>query len=96
MSALRPISQKQELRNVHPVGINPGKMHFTEKYYSLNYISQFVTGHNSYIEKYNRKYHLKWGKQFLLRKKLPKSSQLNTITDTVLNDKNKPNFAWID
>ncbi|XP_017759902.1 PREDICTED: putative ammonium transporter 3 [Eufriesea mexicana] len=76
MSAFRPISQKQELRNVHPVGINPG--------------------HNSYIEKYNRKYHLKCGKQFLLGKKISKSSQLNTITDSVLNDENKPNFAWID
>lgn len=32
MSALR-ILEKHELTNVHPVGINPGKMHSVEKYY---------------------------------------------------------------
>ena len=29
MSALRPASQKHELNSVHPVGINPGKIHLS-------------------------------------------------------------------
>lgn len=31
MSAFRPKSQEHELGNVHPVGINPGKMPSFEK-----------------------------------------------------------------
>lgn len=53
-------------------------------------------GHDTYIKKYNRKNRFNYGKQFFLEKKLSKNSQLNTITDTILTDKNKPNFAWID
>ncbi|XP_031364119.1 putative ammonium transporter 3 isoform X4 [Apis dorsata] len=94
MSALR-ILEKHELTNVHPVGINPGKMHSVEKYYK-NYYKLIVTGHDTYIKKYNRKNRFNYGKQFFLEKKLSKNSQLNTITDAILTDKNKPNFAWID
>lgn len=36
MSALR-ILEKHELTNVHPMGINPGKMHSVEKYYKNYY-----------------------------------------------------------
>lgn len=93
MSALR-ILEKHELTNVHPVGINPGKMHLVEKYYK-NYYKSIVTGHDTYIEKYNRKNRFNYGKPFFLEKKLSKNSQLNTITDA-MTDKNKPNFAWID
>ncbi|XP_012343805.1 putative ammonium transporter 3 isoform X2 [Apis florea] len=52
-------------------------------------------GHDTYIEKYNRKNRFNYGKPFFLEKKLSKNSQLNTITDA-MTDKNKPNFAWID
>lgn len=27
MSALRPVSREHKLKTVHPVGINPGKVH---------------------------------------------------------------------
>ncbi|XP_033366334.1 putative ammonium transporter 3 [Bombus vosnesenskii] len=53
-------------------------------------------GHDSYIQKYNRKNRLKYGKQLLLGRKLSKSPKLSTITDTTLTNKNKQNFAWID
>lgn len=36
MSALR-ILEKHELTNVHPMGINPGKMYSVEKYYKNYY-----------------------------------------------------------
>lgn len=53
-------------------------------------------GHDTYIKKYNRKNRFNYGKQFFLEKKLSKNSQLNTITNAILTDKNNPNFAWID
>ena len=53
-------------------------------------------GHNSFIEKYNRKNRLKFGKRLSLRKKTPKSPRPNTITDAVLSGKPRPNFAWMD
>ncbi|XP_029039067.2 putative ammonium transporter 3 isoform X5 [Osmia bicornis bicornis] len=53
-------------------------------------------GHDSYIERYNRKNRLKQKKRFSLGKKLSKISQINTITDIVLTGSNKPNFAWMD
>lgn len=41
MSALR-ILEKHELANVHPVGINPGKMHSVEKYYKKIITNQLL------------------------------------------------------
>lgn len=62
----------------------------------INYTNQFTTGHDSYIERYNRKNRLKQKKRFSLGKKLSKIPQTNTITDIVLTGSNKPNFAWMD
>ncbi|CAL7933244.1 unnamed protein product [Xylocopa violacea] len=76
MSAVQPVSQEHELKNVHPVGINPG--------------------HDSYIDKYSFKNRLKHGKQFRHGKKFLKSPRTNTITDAILTDKNKTNFAWMN
>ncbi|XP_076680094.1 ammonium transporter [Andrena cerasifolii] len=53
-------------------------------------------GHNSFIEKYSRKNRLKFGKRLSLRKKTPRSPRPNTITDSVLSGKPRPNFAWMD
>ncbi|XP_034192017.2 ammonium transporter [Osmia lignaria lignaria] len=53
-------------------------------------------GHDSYIERYNRKNRLKQKKRFSLGKNLSKIPQTNTITDIVLTGSNKPNFAWMD
>ncbi|XP_076653901.1 ammonium transporter isoform X1 [Halictus rubicundus] len=53
-------------------------------------------GHDSYLEKYNRKNRLKTGKPLPVGKKSSKTRQSNTITDTVLTKQNKPHFAWMN
>ncbi|XP_076161198.1 ammonium transporter isoform X1 [Ptiloglossa arizonensis] len=52
-------------------------------------------GHESYIEKYNRKNRFKLGKRLSPRKKLSKT-QTNAIANAVLTGQTKPNFAWMD
>ncbi|XP_076625624.1 ammonium transporter isoform X2 [Colletes latitarsis] len=53
-------------------------------------------GHDSYIDKYNRKNRMKFGKRLSFRKRSSKTSQANTITNAVLTGQSKPNFVWMD
>ncbi|XP_017875430.1 putative ammonium transporter 3 [Ceratina calcarata] len=53
-------------------------------------------GHDSYIDNYGFKSRLMHGKRFLLGLKSSKNIQEKTITGTALNEKKKPNFAWLD
>ncbi|XP_043257566.1 putative ammonium transporter 3 [Colletes gigas] len=53
-------------------------------------------GHDSYIEKYNRKNRMKFGRRLSFRKRSSKTPQANTITNAVLTGQSKPNFVWMD
>ncbi|XP_053979920.1 putative ammonium transporter 3 [Hylaeus volcanicus] len=53
-------------------------------------------GHDSYIEKHNRKNRMKRGKRLSVGKKSLKTPQIDAIANAVLTEQTKPNFAWMD
>lgn len=102
MSALRPVSRKHKLHNVHPVGINPGKYAtfnsiFSSIKKSTKVILSLRTGHDAYLQRYSRQTFMNLMKRLSLRKRLLKSAHIQSIAgNTVTPRPSKPSFQWAD
>jgi len=90
---------EKQLRTVHPVGINPGKIKLclSANHAKNNNLFTLDTGHDSYLVQHKSKKLknlLKSGKPS--KKLTKKNSQIKTVTDSTISAETKPQFAWVD
>lgn len=99
MSALRPFTMEKQLRDVPPVGMNPGKTELFKPVLRCVVTRPFDTGHDLYIDRHRKKKLANFLKSEKRQssKKLARNSQIRTIADSsVITAEAKPQFAWVD